>query len=73
MRSVGNLLIALGLALAAIGLMARLGLLGWFGHLPGDVRLETDNLRVFVPITSMLLVSLVVSLLLGLLGRLRGM
>lgn len=50
-------------------------LLDWFGRLPGDIRYEGDHGRVFIPITSMIVVSLLLTLLLNLgawlLGRLR--
>ena len=36
----------------------------WFGHLPGDIRTQT----VFFPLTSMLLVSVVLTLIVNLLG-----
>lgn len=44
-------------------------LFGWFGKLPGDIRVESESLNVFIPITSMVLVSLVLTLLLNLLNR----
>lgn len=45
------------------------GLLSWFGRLPGDIRIESERVRIFIPITSMLLLSLVLTLLLSLLRR----
>jgi hypothetical protein len=69
MRATGQLLFFIGLAVAAIGLLAWVGALSWFGRLPGDIRIVTENVRVYVPITSMLLVSLLMTLLLSLLRR----
>jgi uncharacterized protein HemY len=69
MRSVG-FWIAVGAGVALLGLAISNGLFAWFGRLPGDIRIETDSTRVFVPITSMLIVSVAASLLLGLLRRL---
>ncbi|MEQ8493065.1 MAG: DUF2905 domain-containing protein, partial [Gammaproteobacteria bacterium] len=43
--------------------------LNWFGRLPGDIRIESGRTRVFVPLTSMLVVSVAVSLLLWFLRR----
>ena len=37
------------------------GGLSWFGRLPGDIRVERQNARLYVPITSMLIVSVVLS------------
>jgi hypothetical protein len=68
MRSVG-FWIAVGAGVALVGLAISNGFFGWFGRLPGDVRIETENTRVFIPITSMLIVSVAVTLLLNLLRR----
>lgn len=62
-KSLGQLIIALGLILIVFGLVAMRGWLGWFGHLPGDVRIERENMRVYVPIVSMLLISILFSVL----------
>lgn len=62
-KSLGQLIIALGLILIVVGLVAMRGWLGWFGHLPGDVRIERENTRVYVPIVSMLLISILFSVL----------
>jgi hypothetical protein len=62
-KSLGQLIIALGLILVVVGLVAMRGWLGWFGHLPGDVRIERENMRVYVPIVSMLLISVLFSVL----------
>jgi Protein of unknown function (DUF2905) len=51
------------LALVVVGLMAMRGWFGWFGHLPGDVRVERENVRIYLPIASMLLISLLFSVL----------
>jgi hypothetical protein len=62
-KALGQLIIALGLILIVVGLVAMRGWLGWFGHLPGDVRIERENMRVYVPIVSMLLISIMFSVL----------
>jgi NAD/NADP transhydrogenase beta subunit len=67
--SPGTILIALGVGLILVGLLLWSGSLSWFGRLPGDIRIERDTVRVYVPIVSMLLVSAVVSLVLYLLRR----
>lgn len=43
--------------------------LSWFGRLPGDIRYESGNTRVFIPITSMILVSIVLSLIISILRK----
>ncbi len=64
-----DLLIVLGVIAIIVGIIARFGLLSWFGNLPGDIRYEGDRTTVFIPITSMLLVSLGLSVLLNLIIR----
>lgn len=68
---VGNLLILAGGALVVVGLLVRFapGLFSWFGNLPGDIRVEGERSRVFIPFTSMILISVVGSLLLNLIAR----
>lgn len=65
----GRLLIGIGLALVVAGLLwpwlGRLGL----GRLPGDIVVERGELRLYFPIITCLVVSVVVSLILWLLGR----
>lgn len=65
----GGLIIVLGVVAIVIGVLVATGALSWFGRLPGDIRIENENSRVFIPITSMILVSIVASLLLTLLRR----
>jgi hypothetical protein len=67
-----RLLILAGLALLALGLLFWLvpGL-SWLGRLPGDVRIERGNLRVYLPITTSLLLSAALSLAFWLFSRLR--
>ncbi|HJP60037.1 MAG TPA: DUF2905 domain-containing protein [Gemmatimonadaceae bacterium] len=62
-RSLGQLIVIAGVVLVVIGLVTMRGWLGWFGHLPGDVRMERPNVRVYVPIVSMLLISILFSVL----------
>lgn len=67
-----NLLIAIGAGLVVVGVALRYfpGLFSWFGNLPGDIRRETENATIFIPITSMLVVSVVASLILSVVSRL---
>ena len=68
-RSTGLFVIFVGLAVVAVGALIYAGALSWFGRLPGDIRYEGENSRIYFPITSMLLVSLALSLALYLLRR----
>ena len=62
-------LIVLGLVIVAIGLLwpwlARLGL----GRLPGDIVIERDNFTFYAPITTGLVISVLLSVILWLLSR----
>lgn len=51
------------------GLAARFGLLAWFGNLPGDIRRVGERSVVFIPLTSMLVVSLLLTIAVNLVGR----
>jgi uncharacterized membrane protein len=68
--SVGPALIILGLAIVAIGILVWSGGLSWFGRLPGDIRIERETVRIYIPIVSMIVISLVLTLLLSLFSRL---
>ncbi len=45
------------------------GLLNWFGKLPGDIRIESERSRTFIPITSMIVLSVVLTILVNLFRR----
>ena len=69
-KPLGQLIVVLGLVFIVVGLVTMRGWLGWFGHLPGDVRVERPNVRLYVPIVSMLLISILFSVLSYVLRRL---
>ena len=59
--------IIVGLLLVTIGIVMGYApwLFGWFGKLPGDIRIERENGVFFLPLASMLVISVVLSLLLS--------
>ena len=67
----GKYIIMIGLGLVALGLVVYFfhDKLHWIGRLPGDIRIQNEHLRFYFPITTMLLLSLLVSLLLHLVRR----
>ncbi len=71
-RTLGTILVVGGLALVALGLLVWSGALSWFGRLPGDIRSESEDMRVFIPITSMVIVSVVLTVIVNVIGRWRG-
>ena len=70
LEGLGKLLIYIGIIVVMIGafllLMARLP---WFGRLPGDIAWQRDGWTLYVPITTMILVSIVITLLLNVVFR----
>ncbi|HEX5369538.1 MAG TPA: DUF2905 domain-containing protein [Dehalococcoidia bacterium] len=70
-RTVAYLFFAGGAVAIAIGLLVLSGALRWFGHLPGDLHYNGDNLKVYAPIGSMLLISVLLSLALAVVRRLK--
>ncbi len=68
-RWIGILVIVGGICLMLVGVLIYSGGFNWFGRLPGDFRYEGERVQVFVPIVSMLVISLALSLIFYLLRR----
>lgn len=68
-RSVGWFVIVAGICVVLVGVLMLSGALSWFGRLPGDIRIEGERTRIYIPLTSMLLVSLAISLIAYLVRR----
>lgn len=69
-RTIGFLVAAIGVVAVIVGLLITTGAFSWFGRLPGDFSGGSGNVRVFAPITSMIILSLVLSLALYIIRRL---
>jgi DUF2905 family protein len=66
----GRLLIVGGVILAAVGVAVVLAPnIPFLGRLPGDIRIDNENVQVFIPLGTMLLVSLILTIVLNLLNR----
>ncbi|MCK8815964.1 DUF2905 domain-containing protein [Natroniella sulfidigena] len=65
MRDGGGLLILLGVLLIVGGLIVRLGFP--LGRLPGDIHIQRGNFSLYLPITTSILLSVILSLLFRLL------
>jgi len=66
MPHLGKIIIFAGIILIIAGVVIYFAgdKLGWIGHLPGDIRVEKENARFYFPITTMILVSVVLSVIL---------
>ncbi len=64
----GKWLMIIGLVVLLVGAALQFApsLVNWFGRLPGDLRLGSGNTRVFVPITSMILLSIILTIIVNL-------
>ncbi|MCB0133202.1 MAG: DUF2905 domain-containing protein [Caldilineaceae bacterium] len=71
MAEFGRLLMWLGGSLLLLGaLLTVSGRVPWLGHLPGDIVVKRENFTFFAPIGTMIVLSLLLSLLFNLIGRL---
>ena len=68
-RGLGVVLIVGGIIAVVVGLLVWAGAFTWFGRLPGDIRVGGDNVRVYIPLTSMILISVVVTIVINLVRR----
>jgi hypothetical protein len=65
----GKALIFLGLALVVLGLVWLIGERLGLGRLPGDIVIEREGMRIYIPLMTSLIVSVGLSLLLWLFSR----
>ncbi len=61
----GKWIVFIGLGLIVLGgiIYYFYDALTWLGRLPGDIRIERDNFRLYIPITTMVLFSVLITLL----------
>jgi uncharacterized protein HemY len=70
MAGFGKTLIFLGLALIALGLIITLaGKIPWLGHLPGDIYIQRERFTFYFPLTTCILISVIITLVLYFLRR----
>ena len=71
MSDIGRSLLILGAVILITGLVFLVGgrFFPWLGRLPGDIRYETENVKIFIPITTMILISVVGTVVLTILVR----
>jgi hypothetical protein len=72
LEGIGRTLIVVGAMILLVGvLLYFVGKVPGLGRLPGDIIIERERFRLYIPLGTMLLVSILLTLLLTLLGRLR--
>ena len=71
MIAFGRLLLIIGLAMALIGgiLLVAGRYFPWLGNLPGDLRYESGNVKIYIPLATMILVSILATILLNIFFR----
>ncbi len=74
LAGIGRILLIVGIGLALLGglllLISRVPFLNNLGHLPGDIRIQGERFSCFVPLVSMLLISILLTIALNILIRL---
>lgn len=67
-----KLLVGIGVLLIVAGVLAWVlqGKLGWLGRLPGDLRIEREHFRFYFPITTMIVLSILLNLIIWAVRRL---
>ncbi len=67
----GKYLIFIGILIIAIGIIIYFfhNKLNWIGRLPGDIRIEKENFKFYFPLTTMILLSLLLTLIMNIIKR----
>jgi hypothetical protein len=70
-QNIGKYLIFIGIILLLAGILVYAGgdKLKWFGHLPGDIRVEKTNFRFYFPLTTMIILSLLITLIINVIRK----
>ncbi|MFA5147050.1 MAG: DUF2905 domain-containing protein [Candidatus Omnitrophota bacterium] len=70
MNSIGKTLIIFGAALIVLGAIFTFGgKFSWFGRLPGDLYIQKKNFTFFFPITTSIIISVLISVIMMFLRR----
>jgi uncharacterized membrane protein len=70
-QQTGKYIIFIGAAILLVGLLVYFlhDKLHWLGRLPGDIRVERENFRFYLPITTMVIISLLATVLVNLIKK----
>ena len=68
----GKYIIIIGIALVVVGIIIYFfhDKLHWIGRLPGDIRVEKGNFRLYFPLTTIILLSIILTVILAIIRRL---
>ena len=68
----GKYIIIIGMLMVLAGLLVYFfhDKLHWIGRLPGDIRIERKNFRFYLPVTSMIIASVIITLIVQVIRRL---
>jgi hypothetical protein len=62
---IGRIILVIGIVLVVIGGLAVLGVRLPFGRLPGDIAIEGENGALYIPLGSMIVISVILTLILN--------
>jgi hypothetical protein len=72
----GRILILTGIIILLMGIIlylteeSKFKWLSWFGNLPGDIKIEKENFKLYIPLVSMLIISIALSIIIRILKKL---
>ncbi len=71
MQQIARYLIIAGILLLIVGLVFYFfgNKFSWLGRLPGDIKIEKENFRFYFPVTTMIIISVLISLILYLIRK----
>ena len=73
MKDVGKWLMTAGIVAITLGFILNFfsEKLGWFGRLPGDIRLGSENVRFYFPITTLVIINIIIFIIMRLINWLK--
>lgn len=66
---IGKILLGIGGIIALVGVVFLLGDRFGLGRLPGDIIIRRENLTIYFPITTMIIISIILTLIFSLFRR----
>ena len=73
MQQMGKFIFIIGVILLVVGGVLWLGgsKFSWIGNLPGDIKIKKENVHVYIPITTMLLISALLTFIMWIVNKFR--